>query len=298
VGYLSMPIILLIVTSITPAYSQIEDPIVSNNFTDDMGIWTTSQSAQLVKVTPSSDDSWLILQNGIGNSGVNPSITSKAIYLKDYCSVQLTFDMLALNSDASELVYVQVSSDGGKSFQFLRESSENILLSNDSGYNSGERQNLKFPVRGFLTDSIMLKIGTHNLRDNSKVYLDNIKLESVDDEDYLLAHWQMGDQSSSDMATKITPQFESGNCGGIYAYPVEFSNNTEHFGIEGYNYGSVASSNPASAQSDGGLCIDFNDPADTSSLSFVIKMSPEDKGRISGFEFMEHAPLYIDGMVG
>ena len=294
---MGLPVLLcsvLCVCAVHQTTAQNEEPIFNNSFNDDLGIWNSS-TAVISTLDSDPGNNWLALQK-TGSS--QPSITSQPIYLKDFCSVSLSFDFVAENTNATEDIFVQVSSDGGNTFQILRDDMERSSLHSKNTFLNGSRQHFHFPIRGFLSDSLILRISTNNLNDNGAIFLDNLRLEATPDEDYLLAYWEMGSQASSDKEQKLEGESARGNCGGITAEPVGLPASADHLSVEGYTYDVISDSSDTSLlPSDGGLCVSYQNTTTFEPLTFSILLAPEDRGRISGFEFLELAPIDLDGRV-
>ena len=279
---------------------------LNNNFNEGMGIWAQGLNANLVNTGPSEAEKWLMLQKGIGQNNsefqsANPHITSVPIDLTDYCAVDISFDMMALRTGEDTEVFLEVSHDGGQTFQLLREASEVHTLRSGSSFVQAQQQKFNFPVRSFITNSMVFRLNTVNMTDQSQIFIDNIKFEGQPSEDNLLAIWQMGSLSDLDQ-DKFSALDNHGNCVGIEALPLQISDSSDnsHFDVEGFSQNFLPEenlSNLASAQNNGALCFELSSDGNKSlgSLSFSLNLTPEVRGQVSGFEFMEQATATFRG---
>ncbi len=294
--------LLVILVSYGLGYGQTEDPFQLNNFDEGMGIWSQSQSASIIPVSANDNQKWLLLQKGIGSEGEeadqDPFIATEALQLGGSCGVTVTFDLFALNASEDEIIYLEVSSDNGKTFKMLRESQEESFLKSGKSFVNGAKSRFSYPLRSFVSDQIVLRLSTKNMRSESQFFLDNLNLISSQNEDYLLAEWQMGQVEGTTSA--LMPEFDAGNCSGVFAHPLSLDSEGSHIGVEGYTYELLEDSPvvQSSKLNNGGLCIDIQnkiDPLSSNKLTFTIDLVPAEKGIISGFEFMEKAPVQLNG---
>ena len=103
-------------------YSQVEPTIFEDDFSEGMGLWVQGKDATIVNHINDEDEKSLLLQKGIGNNNSdfdspNPHLTSELLDLSDYCSVHLSFELLALGLNSDVRVFLEVSDNTGESFQ-------------------------------------------------------------------------------------------------------------------------------------------------------------------------------------
>jgi len=288
--------------STTDTNAQLADSLAFTDFNEDMGLWTQSQFAQIVPISPDSGEGWLLLerQEGLSLNGAphdDPFIATGLLSLEDFCGVDLEFDVTTFNLSGDSHIYVDVSSDRGESFQIMRTDQEQFSLTTDNQFQNGQRETVSFPLRSFLSDSLILRINTRDIDFGTKVFIDNIRLKGKESEDFMVASWQMGSDEEIDLAEKLEPQFEPGNCFGVVAYPATIAREGNHFGVEGYSHeflAQTAAATEATNLADGALCIDLSsEVGDDNSISFGMFLTPFTGGAITGFEFMERSPEFI-----
>ena len=278
-------------------FSQSSNDIYVSDFQEDMGIWTQTRSAQIVNVVgDGSPQRRLLLKKN--KSGDDPFIATELIDLGDYCGVNLSIDLMVLNaSSMDEHIYLEVSSDGGETFNVLREIGDLPSLTTQSWQN-GLVKKFTFPIRSFLKNEMILRLATSNLSRDTRVYVDNILFSGKSDDDNLLAAWQMGSHSNSEV--ELSAKVYNGNCVATKAGPIFLSQSGEHTSASGYNYQFLADiSKPTSSNgiNNGALCIELGESSgDTAGIAFSVTIGPDSKGQITGLEFMEKAPASVNGL--
>ena len=293
---------------LTLTYSQDETSIIEDDFSEGMGIWEQGKDATIVSQGSNEDELWLLLQKGSGynNSDFatpNPHLTSELIDFADYCGVHMTFEMTTLAANSDVKVFLEVSHNNGESFQVLREISETASLQGGESFQNGVQKTFRFPIRSFLTKQMVFRLNTAGMTSQTQIYIDNIKFEGKDNEDSLLAIWQMGSLNNG-AEDKLMPSDQNGNCVGVEAQPISFSEDVveTHFDVEGFNNEFLPEENlslQSSAFNNGALCYELNrnQAGEFSGVSFSLTLTPDVKGQLSGFEFMERASSTFNGQL-
>ncbi len=214
-----------------------QDPCTIGDVYDDQcgcaGVYSPSACAPVPPCVVSSDESfsagvgqWILggedvelsYQNGVDgsqsirlrdNSGEASSISTQIMNLAGHKSVSLAFSIYAISMERGEDFFFEVSTDGGASYQALRQ------WSSQSEFFNGVRQAEAVSINDLsLSSQTVFRFRCDASSNMDMVYLDNIKIESCDQN---VVDCQVGTPCDDrDACTENDVWDQNCNCQGTY----------------------------------------------------------------------------------